>query len=454
MTSAKELSTDDLGIIEGGGNGGGSPPPCSRDDVLRVFRKWLGETYDLDVIDAVCATAAAERLGGDPLWLIVISGPGAAKTETVQSLVGIGAHVISTIASEGALLSASPKKSRAKDATGGLLRQIGERGILVIKDFTTIMSMDRNTRNLVLGAIREIHDGYYKRSVGTDGGQTLVWAGRLAIVAACTTSWDMAHAVVAAMGDRFVVIRINSNLGRIASGRQAICNTGSEVQMREELAAAVGGLVAHAYIDDVPILEEERDRLLKAADIVTKARTAVERDYASEVVDAHMPEMPTRFTKQLAQMVRGGVAIGMSRERAMQLALRCARDSIPPLRLAILRDIAINPDTRPGDVRKRIGKPWRTVKREMEALTMLGILECDEETEETESDEQSGKMTTKTKWLYNINAGFDRDTLLAMTGGINWAENYAAEVRSGRYRPTDGDQSKSGLWQHADDVKA
>ena len=46
-----------------------------------------------------------------------------------------------------------------------------------------------------------------------------------------------------------------------------------------------------------------------------------------------------------------------------------------------------------------------------------------------------------------------------MTGGINWAEDYAAEdyaaeVRSGRYRPTDGDQSKSGLWQHADDVKA
>ena len=67
--------------------------------------------------------------------------------------------------------------------------------------------------------------------------------------------------------------------------------------------------------------------------------------------------------------------------------------------------LPLNPDTRPGDVRSRIAKPWRTVKREMEALHMLGILKCEEETEEVESDEQPGKMTSKTKWLYNISPG-------------------------------------------------
>ena len=49
--------------------------------------------------------------------------------------------------------------------------------------------------------------------------------------------------MVATMGDRFVLIRIDSNLGRVASGKRAIGNTGGEVQMREELAAAVGGLI-------------------------------------------------------------------------------------------------------------------------------------------------------------------------------------------------------------------
>jgi len=111
-------------------------------DVHRVFKFWFGENYDTDVIDATAATAAAERLAGDPLWLLIISGPGNTKTETVQSLSGTGAHIISTISSEGALLSASPRKSRVKTATGGLLRKIGDRGVLIIKDVTSILSAD------------------------------------------------------------------------------------------------------------------------------------------------------------------------------------------------------------------------------------------------------------------------------------------------------------------------
>jgi len=397
-----------------------APPPHSLAEVHGVYRKWFGDECDLAVLDVVCATAASERLGGDPLWLLIVSGPGALKTETAQALTGAGAHVISTIASEGALLSATSRKSRVKSATGGLLRKIGARGILVIKDVTTILSAARETRGGVLAALREIHDGRWVRNVGTDGGQTLEWEGRIVIVGAVTTAWDAAHGVVAALGDRFVLVRINSNAGRAQSGLRAIRNTGDEVRMREELAAAVGGLVAHASTGEMKLSEEEIKQLVKAADIVTMARTAVERDYGGEVIDAHAPEMPTRFAKQLAQVVRGGVAIGITREESMRLAIRCAKDSIPPLRLQILLDVAAHPSSRPGDVRKRLGKPWRTVKREMEALTMLGLLSCDEETVEVDV---SGVPTEKTKWLYDLGVDFDRETLLAMTG-----EKAAADV--------------------------
>jgi hypothetical protein len=53
----------------------------------------------------VLAAAAVERLDGDPLWLLVISGSGNAKTETLQALAGTGAVLTSSVASEGALLS-------------------------------------------------------------------------------------------------------------------------------------------------------------------------------------------------------------------------------------------------------------------------------------------------------------------------------------------------------------
>jgi hypothetical protein len=389
------------------------PPPPKRtlDEVHAVFRKWFGDEYDLDAIDATAAAAASEQLAGDPLWLLNVSGPGAAKTETVQSLAGADAHVTSTISSEGALLSASPKRSIAKTATGGLLRKIGERGVLVIKDVGSILSAARETRGAVLAAIREIYDGRWERNVGTDGGQTLTWIGRIVIVGAVTTAWDTAHAVIASLGDRFVLIRTDSTVGRVQSGQRAIRNTGSETTMRQELADAVGGLIANASTDEIAIPEEEITKLIEVGDLVTLARTAVERDYKGEVINSHAPEMPTRFAKQLAQLVRGGVAIGMSREEALRLALRCARDSMPPLRLGILFDITDYPRSRPNDLSKRLGKPWVTIKREMQALTMLGLLL--EEQEEIETSEG----TKKSVWYYALARDEDKTTLRRMNYG-------------------------------------
>jgi hypothetical protein len=389
------------------------PPVCDLDTLHAVFRKWLGEEYDLDVIDVIVAVAASEKIGGDPVWSLIVSGPGAAKTESVQSLAGCGAHVTSTIQSEGALLSATAaNKLRKKTATGGLLRKIGDRGILVIKDVTSILSADRETRGGVLAALREIHDGKWERNVGSDGGQTLTWEGRIVVVGAVTSAWDRAHSVIATMGDRFVLIRADSdtNTVRLAAGRQALRNLGKEVQMRKELAAAVAGVVAGANDTGDDFTVDEHRQLLSAANIVTKARTAAERDYQGEIVDADAAEMPTRFAKQLMQIMRGACSIGVSRDRAMTLAIRCARDSIPPLRSQILVDVARNPGTRPGDTRRRINKPWRTVKREMEALTHIGTLVCEEETQPGMGDGGRDKIV----WRYRLHPQFDPRGLLGI----------------------------------------
>jgi hypothetical protein len=349
-------------------------------DAHAAFRHWLGDDFDMDTLNAVLAVAAAEKLPGDPAWLLIISGPGNAKTETVQATGGLGAQVVSTLTSEAALLSATPSKQRAKTATGGLLRKIGERGILVIKDVTSILSMDSNVRTSVLAALREVHDGHWVRNVGSDGGQTLPWKGRLVVIGACTTAWDQAHAVIATMGDRFVLIRSDSHKGRVAGGLRAMRNTGAEVKMRAELAAAVAGVVNGIDTKTAYVLtENDENTIVQAANIVTLARTGVETDYRGDVIDAHAPEMPTRFAKQLTQIMRGAIAIGMSRIEALRLVTRCARDSMPRLRLDVLRDVAANKDTRVLDVRRRLQKPRATVDRALQSLHCLGLLTCREE---------------------------------------------------------------------------
>lgn len=379
--------------------------PMSRDEAHTVFMRWLGKDYDTDALDAVLATAAAERLDGDPLWLLLISGSGNAKTETVQALDGVGALVVSSISSEGALLSATARKDRSKQATGGLLRQIGDRGVLVIKDVTTILSMDRNSRGMLLAALRELHDGRWSRNVGTDGGQTLEWRGRIAVVGAVTTAWDRAYDVIASMGDRFILLRMDSNLHREESGEQAIWNTGREAEMRAELSGAVAGVLANVTDGvGVTVTREEVKTLLAAANLVTRARTGVDYDYKGDVIDSHAPEMPTRFAKQLTQIMRGAVAIGTDRHQALRLAIRCARDSMPPLRLDILDDVVAHPGSTVNDVRKRLGKPRATVDRQLQALHILGVLECREES-------LGGNGT---KWLYSVAGGIKADALAAL----------------------------------------
>jgi hypothetical protein len=349
--------------------------PRTRAEVHAVFGKWLGEGYDLDALDAVIAAAAAERLDGDPLWLLLISGPGNAKTETVMALRGIGAITVSTILSEGALLSASPKRERTKDATGGLLRQIGSRGLLAIKDVTSILSQQSNTRAGVLAAFREVHDGKWVRLVGVEGGKTLTWEGRIVIIGACTTAWDTAHAVTATMGDRFVLLRMDSHIGRDSGGRHAIDNTGSEVTMRQELAEAVAGLIGTVDpTQAIRLTDDEIDQVLEAANITTLCRTGVEYDYRGDPTEAHAPEMPTRFAKQLTQIIRGGVAVGMTRDDAMRLAIRCARDSMPPIRLAILKYLWRHPDCDTKTVAAALEMPRSTVKRQLESLQLLQVL--------------------------------------------------------------------------------
>ena len=346
-------------------------------NAMDTFRHWLGDSYDLDAMVAVCALAACEHLTGDTPWLLIVSGSGFTKTETVSALRGAGAHVTSTITSEGALLSATSKREKAKDATGGLLRVVGDSGVLVIKDVTSILSMGRELRSSVLAALREVADGYWERNVGTDGGRTLTWSGRCIVVGAVTTSWDKHHGVVAEMGDRFLLLRMDSDDtdNRSSAGKSSLRQTGAEVSMRDDLGGAVAAVLAAMSTDETKLTDEDEDLLLGLADIVTRCRTAVERDFKGAPEWAHATEAPTRLAKYLWQLVRGSLAIGVTRPEAHALAIRVARDCLPPNRRDVLFYVAEHPYSRTGDVAKGLQLPYATADRTLQELHLLKALQ-------------------------------------------------------------------------------
>src|SRR5207249_3044353 len=160
-----------------------------------------------------------------------VGGSGVGKTERLIPLSVMPDVVLeSSITGPAALLSGSPKRERAKDASGGVLRKLPDGGgILLLKDFTSIIEMHRDARAEVLAALRELYDGRWDRSIGVDGGRTLTWTGHLGLIAGCTTAIDSAHAVIATMGTRFISIRLQAS-HRVAHA--ALEHVGRETAMR------------------------------------------------------------------------------------------------------------------------------------------------------------------------------------------------------------------------------
>jgi len=378
------------------------PEPRTLADVRATYRKWLGPHYDLQALDAVLSVAAVEQLTGDPVWLLTVGGPGTAKTETVLGLGGARAHVISTITSEGALLSATPARSRQRDATGGLLRKIGKAGVLVIKDVTSILSMNRDMRAQVLAALREVYDGRWVRNVGTDGGRTLEWVGRIVLIGAVTTAWDQASSVIATMGERFLLVRMDSRHERIATANQALGNVGHEEDMRREISEAVGGLLLNLDIEsdaygDI-LAGEVADRIVAAANAVALIRSPVERDI-------HAPESPTRMAKALGQVVRGAMSIGLDKDESLNLALRIARDTCPPSLWATWQSVRAAPGQRVGHYAKGARLPRQTVDQQLQILHGLGLVDRQEEQRVSNDGRES------VVWTYRCTNALDPSAL-------------------------------------------
>ena len=355
------------------------------EEVLTTYRKWLLLPDDPASILIPLAVAQANRMEGDPVWLLDIRPPGWGKTEGLGPIAGAlrEAHMVSTL-TEAALLSGTSRREKAKDSTGGLLRTVGEFGIIVLKDFTSILSMHREARASTIAALREIYDGSWVRNVGTDGGRTLEWRGKVGLIAGCTEAYDRHHGVIGSMGDRFLIHR-PPNPDAEAVADRALDVAGHEAEMRHALTEAVSGLFAGLPFGEQPeqllAASRENEQLVDVAVIATQARSTVERDdYHRNIENVHGAESPARVVKQLMLIRAALITIGVSPEEAHRLTTCVALDSIPQHRRRALRDLVRRgPDRRvtTADAAGDMGLPVRTTERVLEDLQAQKMVLCE-----------------------------------------------------------------------------
>lgn len=290
------------------------------------------------------AALVANYAEGRPLWLMLVGPPSCGKSELLNTLLALpGVIEAGPMSSEGAFLSGSRRKERTSESTGGLLRQIGARGALVLKEFGSILSMPPDRMHSIIGALREIYDGRWSRPIGTDGGRVEHWQGKLALLTGSTEAIDRHHAVLTELGERFLYYRYEAP----ASDGWSECYRALTRESPETLTATLQSLVLQ-FAQELaldwtypPQLVDpsigDHQRLIAFAQLASHGRSSVTRDrWSKEILSASVGEYPTRLATVLGQLLSALRYIGVSQDDSWRILRKCAFDSIPGSRRSAL----------------------------------------------------------------------------------------------------------------------
>ena len=337
-----------------------------------VFKRWL-LMPDTSLLRVVLASWVANRLEGVPVWLMVVGPPSSGKTEILQALAPLPqTFMVGSLSGEAALLSATPRQTRASDATGGLLRQIGQRGTLILKDFTSILEMHREKRAEVFKSLREIYDGHWNRPVGSEGGRTIGWEGHCGLLAGVTPAIEHYHSISSSMGERWMYYRLIPP-PRGLQARLILAQRGKKKIMQAELREAVTEYVGKLDLScPVDVTQAVGEYITRLGDWVTNTRSSVHRNARGELDSITQPEAPARLTLLLLQVYHSLVLMGTNKPHLT--VRRLALDCIPEIRMEALLGISRTPQNTADLVRSTRLPSRSTAVRALEDLSELGTV--------------------------------------------------------------------------------
>ena len=337
---------------------------------------------DPAVVDVVLAVLIANQIDGDALWMVLVAPPSSGKTELlVAASYAPDSRLLSTLTKK--TLISGYKLEGGTDREPSLLEQLKHK-TLILKDFTTIMTLHRDDRSEILGVLREAYDGRVSKSFGNL--KTYEWAGKMGLLAGCTPAIDGHWAVLSALGERFVFFRLPSGGmdERLEQARKALEASGNGGELRKELGEAMKRAYEEGFQrrgenqGQVTISRPAEKTLIALAELVARGRAPVQRDgYTRGVVGLPEPEGPGRLVKQLRQLMVGLCIIhGKHEPGEEELAIlrKVARDTMPPLRATILGALGTGAAMTQSDLQMSAGLPRTTAARELEDCQLLRLV--------------------------------------------------------------------------------
>ncbi len=350
-------------------------------EVAEAYRKWLHMPSD-ECLQIMFGAVFANKMQGDPLWVFMIAPPGGSKSELLMSLSKHPMVESTTSLTPHTLVSGAAFNNGTDPS---LLPKLNNR-ILVIKDFTTILTMHYTSRDEIFGVLRDCYDGKTEKTFGT--GVKRSYVSHFGIIAGVTPKIEEFGVMHQSLGERFLKYRINTGEKTLSEAdriRRALKNINRENQMRDELCQIGNRVLSMPLPDKLPSIPEEYfEMIVNLAQTCAMMRGVVERDrFTQQVIYKPAIEVGTRLAKQLAKLAIG---IAVYREKTVidletyRLVCRVALDTAPDRVEEILRRIwegCPEPEStiKTSEVSLRTRLPIATCFRVLQDLELLRLVD-------------------------------------------------------------------------------
>jgi hypothetical protein len=278
--------------------------PKTIGELHNIYTAWYKiNPVDIELIDITLALATDRRIPGDPVWGNIVGPAGFWKTGLCRSISGLPEVYPLDVLTDKSLISGLVEKNKEtgeREPVAGILKELNGK-VLVIKDFTAVLSLRDYKRQAVLSQLRNAYDGYYDSAFGTLKEPIRVEV-EFGFIAAVTPIINNYIKTLVTMGPRCLMVRIHDPPRR-ESARAARENLGKEETMRYQVKEAVSNYVKSLdFSKKIEVSSRIGDSIDALADYTALMRTHVmAKYYGGKMIDHNIPspEAPTRLSKQL-----------------------------------------------------------------------------------------------------------------------------------------------------------
>lgn len=314
---------------------------------------------DEGVVKLMFAAIMANQFVENPVWVLLVAGPGGGKTALLSTLDKIthknGDQLIWPISD----LTVNTFASAAQSSSGesSLLFRMKPNSVMKFKDFTSILSKNKDARDEIMAQLREIYDGNYAKLSGNN--KDINWEGRFGVLGGVTDIIYEYSRQMSKMGDRFILYQMKQPDRRAMTRRMLDNSTQFDTKLDQLQMAAkeyIDFVMEHAQPDEMQLKEETQEQLIDIADFSTRVRSPIIYDDKNGVVQ-YVPEteLPTRMVGQMFAIAYGCMTLRQAEHKhktdapfdmthlqqdEMDIIYKIAFDSIPIKRRMALRELA------------------------------------------------------------------------------------------------------------------